>query len=315
MKVCLSLLFSSLMFAQIPVQPPTVPSVPAAPAAPAVAEKGDTVIAIFEDGSKMTLDEFRALVPGLPQQFQQMAQQDRERFLHYYAMMKTLSHMAETEKLDQRSPYKEALAYSRLSTLTDIKLKEVMDSIAVTDEDVQKTYNENKDPYKSVKVSAIYVAFGDATASAASSSAAASHVSKKLTEEEAKAKADKLVAEARGGADFKTLVKENSDDETSRDKGGDFGTWRMTDNVPDLMRPVVFGLKQGDVGEPVRQAHGFYIFHADEVAYTPLNQVRDSIVQRIRQQRFQQWTMKLDGDTKVQFPTKPAAPPAPSAGK
>src|ERR1019366_7188320 len=117
------------------------------------------------------------------------------------------------------------------------------------------------------------------------------------TEEEAKAKAEKLLAQARAGAEFKTLVKENSDDETSRDKSGDFGTWRGTDNVPDPMRPVVFGLKQGELGEPVRQAHGYYIFRADEVAFAPLAQVRDSIFQQLKQQHFQEWTQKLDAGT------------------
>ena len=130
---------------------------PPAPAPPPPAEKGDTVIAIFEDGGKITLDEFQALVPGLPPQFQQMAQQDRQKFLHYYAMMRKLSQMAEQEKLDQHSPYKEVLAYSRLSTLTDIKLKDVLDSVTVTPEEVEKLYSEHKEPYKSVKVSAICI--------------------------------------------------------------------------------------------------------------------------------------------------------------
>src|SRR5208337_1770596 len=169
-----------------------------------------------------------------------------------------------------------------------------------------------------VKVSAIYIAFGDAESSSspASSSSSASRVSKKaLTEEEAKAKAEKVLAQARAGADFKALVKENSDDETSRDKGGDFGTWRVTDNVPDLMRPVVFGLKQGELGEPVRQAHGYYIFHADEVTFAPLAQVRDSIFQQLKQQHFQEWLAKLDAATKVEFPKSGTPPPAPSGGK
>jgi hypothetical protein len=291
---------------------------PPAPPPPPPAEKGDTVIAIFEDGGKITLDEFQALVPGLPPQFQQMAQQDRQKFLHYYAMMRKLSQMAEQEKLDQHSPYKEVLAYSRLSTLTDIKLKDVLDSVTVTPEEVEKLYSEHKEPYKSVKVSAIYVAFGDAESSssqASSSSSANSLTKKTLTEEEAKTKAGKLLTQARAGADFKTLVKENSDDETSRDKGGDFGTWRITDNVPDLMRPVVFGLKQGELGEPVRQAHGYYIFRADEVTFTPLSQVRDSIFQQLKQQRFQEWTKKLDAETKVEFPKSETPVPAPAGGK
>lgn len=294
---------------------------PPAPKPPAPPEKGDTVIAIFDDGSKMTVDELRALIPALPTaptNFRQLAEQDRPRFLHYYAMMRTLSKMAVQEKLDQRSPGKEALEYSRLSTLTDIKAKDVLDSATVTPEEVEKFYNEHREPYKSVKVSAIYIAFGDAesSSSAASSASSASSVPKKtLTEAEAKARAEKLLAQARAGADFKALVKENSDDETSRDKGGDFGTWRMADNVPDLMRPVVFGLKTGELGEPVRQAHGFYIFRADDVTYTPLAQVRDSIFQQLKQQHFQEWLQKLDAATKVEFPKSEASTPAPAPGK
>jgi hypothetical protein len=188
----------------------------------------------------------------------------------------------------------------------------------VTPEEVEKYYKEHQEPYKSVKVSAIYIAFGDAESSPspASSSSSASRITKKtLTEEEAKAKAGKLLAQARAGADFKALVKENSDDETSRDKSGDFGTWRMSDNVPDLMRPVVFGLKQGEVGEPVRQAHGYYIFRADEVSFAPLSQVRDSIFQQLKQQHFQEWTQKLDAGTKVEFPKSETPAPAPAGGK
>lgn len=278
-------------------------------------EKGDTVIAIFEDGGKMTVDEYRAVLPALPASFQQMAQQDRQKFLHYYGMMRKLSAMAEQEKLDQKSPYKEALAYSRFSTLTDIKLKSVLDSMTVTPEEIEKYYKEHQEPYKSVKVSAVYVAFGEPEATSSSASTvAASKVKKNLTEEEAKAKAEKLVAQARAGADFKALVKENSDDETSRDKSGDFGTWRVSDNVPDLMRPVVFGLKKGEVGEPVRQARGFYIFHADDVTYGPLDQVRAEIAQQLKQAHFQEWTQKLDADTKVTFP-KAGGPAGAPSGK
>jgi parvulin-like peptidyl-prolyl isomerase len=287
-----------------------------APPAPPAAEKGDTVIAIFEDGGKITLDEFRALLPALPASLQQIAQQDRQKFLHYYAMMRTMSKMAKTEKLDERSPYKEVLAYTLLSTMTDIKLKDVMDSAVVKPEEIEKAYKDHPELYKGVKVSAIYVAFGDSDAPLDMVAAASSSRPKKgLSEAEAKAKAEKLVAQARAGADFKTLVKENSDDETSRDKGGDFGTWHMNDNVPDVMRPVVFGLKQGELGEPVRQAHGYYIFRADEVTMTPLEQVRDSIEQQVKRQHFQDWTSKLDAATKVEFPKSDTPAVAQSGGK
>jgi len=96
---------------------------------------------------------------------------------------------------------------------------------------------------------------------------------KATTEDEAKAKATKLLADIRGGADFVKLVKENSDDETSKAKDGDFATLRRTDNIPDAIRAAVFSLKQGEVSEPVRQPNGFYLLRADEVRYRPLSQV------------------------------------------
>ena len=296
---------------------PAQPPVPAAPPAPP--EKGDTVIAIFDDGAKMTLDEYRTLVTAVPQTYVQAAQQDREKFLHYYALMRTLSRMSEQEKLDQRSPNKESLTFARTEAMANIKYKDLMDSTTATPEEVEKYYKEHQEVFKQVKVSAIYVAFVDAAeaaASGANASTAASRVTKKgLSEEEAKTKAARLVAEVRSGGDFKKLVKENSDDETSRDKDGDFGTWKITDNVPDLMRPVVFGLKQGEVGEPVRQAHGFYIFHADEVTFAPLAQVRDGIFDQLKRQHATEWMQKLDASTMVQFPKAGAPTPPPVVKK
>ena len=316
MKSFFLLLFFCASCAWTQTVPPAAP-----PAPPAVPLKGDTVIAVFDDGTQMTQDQLRTLIPAMQPQYQQLAQQDPERFLHYYGMMRTLAQMAEKQKLDQRSPYKEALEFTRLSTLTDSMVKEHMNSIVVPPEEVEKFYNEHKQPYEQVKVSAIYIAFGETEDAAASRTAAssaatqASRASKKaLTEEEAKDKAGKLVATARGGGDFKTLVKENSDDETSRDKGGDFGTWRIAENVPDVMRTAVFGLKQSEVSEPVRQAHGYYIFRADEITYSPLTQVRDSIFEQLKQQHAREWMQTIDAATKVQYTGK-KEPPAPPVKK
>jgi len=275
------------------------------------------VIAIFEDGVKMTLDDYRALLPVLPQAYQQLANRDRNQFIHYYAMMRKAAQMAEQEKLEQKSPYKELLAYSRLSTLTDIKLAAVRSAVTVDPAEIEKYYNEHKDPYKQVKVSGIYIAFShESEASPASSSASvmATTVPKKtLTEAEARAKAEKLLTDIRGGADFAKLVQTESDDETSKAKGGDFGAWRITDNVPDLMRQSVFSLKAGEVTEPVRQANGFYLFRADEVKYTPLAEVRDSIFDQLKQQKAQEWIRKFDAETRVEIPSKEAAvPPSPA---
>ena len=112
-------------------------------------------------------------------------------------------------------------------------------------------------------------------------------------------------------------AKENSDDETSRGKDGDFVTLRANDNVPDAVRTAVFALQKGDVSEPVRQQAGYYLLKADDITYRPLSQVRDEIFQEIKQQHYGQWMDKINRDTKVTL-TSPeflGATPLPVTGK
>src|SRR5262249_46144202 len=139
-----------------------------------------------------------------------------------------------------------------------------------------------------VKVKAIYVSFSP-------------DGKKGLTEAQAKAKADKILAQIRAGGDFVKLVRENSEDETSRAKNGDFATLRPTDNIPDAIRTAVFALKPGEVTEPVRQPSGFYLLHADEVNYRPFSQARDEIFNELKQQRYAQWLEKTNRETMVNF--------------
>ncbi|HWB83364.1 MAG TPA: peptidylprolyl isomerase [Bryobacteraceae bacterium] len=267
-------------------------SAPAATPEPMPNLPDQTVIAVFDDGTQLTMGEFKKLYAALPTPNQQLAMRDRKAFLESWAFMRKLALMAEKEKLDQQSPTKEALAYYRMFILSQAKINDAMNATTVEPAEILKYYNANKDKFKQVKVKAIYVAFRSSSASGG----------KGLTEAEAKAKAEKLLAELRKGADFATLVRQNSDDETSRNKGGDFATLNPTDNIPDAIRTAVFALKQGEVSEPVRQPGGFYLLRADEITYRPLSQVRDSIFSDLKQEQFKQWLDQTHAGTKVDFP-------------
>jgi peptidyl-prolyl cis-trans isomerase C len=279
---------------------------------------GDAVVAVFTDGTKLTMDDYMALSKVLPPPYNQMAQQNREMFLKQYAMMLNGTHLAEKEKLEQQSPYKETIEFNRMYILFQAWMSNAINSVPVSSEDIAKFYDEHKESYKEVHVKAIYIAYSNDAASAMSSS-----VKRKLTEEEAKTKAEKLLAQARGGADFVKLVKENSDDETSRDKNGDFPVFKPTDTVPDDIRKAVFALKEGDVSDPVRQPNGYYLFLASKIVYTPLEGVRDSIFNTLHQQRGMQMLTKMNNEVKVEFPNPkflgktapPAENPAPAVKK
>jgi parvulin-like peptidyl-prolyl isomerase len=281
-------------------------------APPAPAEKPDAVMVTFEDGSTMTAGELQALIPVLPDTYRSLAEQNPQRFLKVYAMYRKAAAAAKGQKLDEKAPYKQGVDFAATVALAQAEFLESTAAITVTPEELEKYYNEHKEPFRRIKVSGIKVAFGPtaAAAEAGSSSVNASRIPKKvLTEDEAKEKADKLVVQIRGGADFAKLVQTESDDETSKAKGGDLGVWNMTDNVPDALRAGVLGLKEGEVSEPIRQPGGFYIVHADSVSYTPLAEVKDAIYAQLKQDKARNWLDDLEKTTKVEFPKNDPAPP------
>ncbi|HEY1493077.1 MAG TPA: peptidylprolyl isomerase [Candidatus Solibacter sp.] len=290
-------------------QPAAGPVAPPAATFPDVPD--DTVVAVFGDGTKFTMLDFKRIYNALPPANQQMALRDRAQWLHQWEMMRKLTKMAEAAKLDQESPYKEAIDYGRMNVLATAQITAAVNGMTVEPEEIVKAYDSNKKKYTQVKVKAIYVAFSDDAA------ASTTKGKKPLTEAEAKAKVEKLKASLKTGADFVKLAKENSDDETSREKDGDFATLRYTDNIPDAFRAAVFALKKGEVSDPLKQPNGFYLLRAEEVKVSPLSEVRDDIYNSLKNDRATQWLDQVNRDSKVQimspeFVGRPAAtPPTP----
>jgi peptidyl-prolyl cis-trans isomerase C len=292
MKTLSILVFTSLgaLWAQ------TAPALPDIP--------GDKVVAHFDDGVDFTMSDLRELYPALPPALQNAVTKDPAEFFHEYALMRKYMQMAEKDKLDQQSPYKQALAFNRIFILYQAVLDRTFRDATIEPTEVVNYYDGHKANYELVRVKAIYIPFSETPSIT------------DLTEDQAKTKAAKLVAEIRGGADFVKLVKENSQDETSRAKDGDFATLHVGDNIPDAIKAAVFALKQGETSDPVRQARGFYIFRAEEVSYLPLSQVRDQIFTELKTQRAREWVERTNKETKVEFPYPDFPPKAqPAAGK
>ncbi|HUB32586.1 MAG TPA: peptidylprolyl isomerase [Bryobacteraceae bacterium] len=290
MKLCLAvvLCLGSVWGQEQAAKRPQMPDIP------------DTeVVAVFDDGAKFTMGEFRNMLTVLPPEMQKRAVEDRPNFVKQWALMRKLAKLAETDKLEQQSPTKEMLEYNRTMVLMNAALTNALNHVNVESYEIVNYYNAHREEYRQIHLRAIYISFA-----------------KKLTEEQAREKGEKLLAEIRGGADFIKLVKENSDDETSRAKDGDFLTLREGDNIPDAMRSAVYQLKQGEVSDLVRQPNGFYIFRADEVGVRPLSEVRDEIFTKIKEARYREWLDKTNHDATVDFTnpafsgTAPAASPA-----
>ena len=81
--------------------------------------------------------------------------------------------------------------------------------------------------------------------------------------QKASQKAEQVVADLRGGKDFKEMAIGVSNDDNAL-KGGDLG-WRSIGQIPTLFTDVVSSMKQGDVSDPIRSPSGFHIIKVLEM--------------------------------------------------
>jgi hypothetical protein len=78
------------------------------------------------------------------------------------------------------------------------------------------------------------------------------------TEEEAKARATEAMKKAKSGAKFEDLVKEYSDEPGAGARGGDLGTFKKGQMVPEFQNAVE-KLKVGEVSDLVKTPFGYHV--------------------------------------------------------
>jgi peptidyl-prolyl cis-trans isomerase D len=122
-----------------------------------------------------------------------------------------------------------------------------------------------------------------------------------------KAKAEELLKQARGGADFAELAKKNSEDDASAKNGGDldyFGRGRM---VPEFDQ-AVFAMQPGQISDLVKTQYGYHIIKlVDKKNATtrPLAEVRQQLTDQLAYQRAQAQAADLAQNLEKQI-SKPA---------
>ena len=104
-----------------------------------------------------------------------------------------------------------------------------------------------------------------------------------------KAKAEALLKQVKGGADFAALAKKESEDDQSKAQGGDldyFGRGRMVKEFEE----VAFSLPIGQVSEVVKSSFGFHIIKVTDKkpeAKRSLDEVRPQITDQLAFERAQ----------------------------
>ena len=282
-------------------------------------------------GKDITVADVEKMLSAFNPQDLQMFQANPQLALSQYFLFIHLADEGDKARLLEKSPYKEQFELLKIQLLRQARLNEENNSFPVTPEMLESYYRQHSAQYEQAKIKVIQISFAgqvvsagtgiDAIKSAAQNALAAAQA--KRSEPEAKALADDIVKQLRGGADFAKMVEKYSEDPVSKAAGGDFGVIKIASEYPAELKSAVFALKPGEVSAPIRQPTAYYVIRLEDKGLQPIDEVREPIVQILRNEHMNQW-MK-DIGTEYQAVIKdadllkavgslamPASPPAPA---
>ncbi len=144
--------------------------------------------------------------------------------------------------------------------LANFAIEKTLSTIKVTDEDIQKYYNEHKSEFVTPE------------------SVEASHI---LVDSEEKA-AEILADIKAKKISFADAAKANSSCPSS-EKGGSLGQFTKGQMVPEF-ESAVFAMNVGDISEPVKTQFGYHLIHLtakNESSEIPFEQIKDNLGQKV----------------------------------
>lgn len=112
---------------------------------------------------------------------------------------------------------------------------------------------------------------------------------KKEANEVALKKANNIIKKLDKGEDFEKLAKKNSDDEATKEQGGDLGYFQPSDMV-DEFSEAVRNLKKGKyTKEPVKTKYGYHIIlKVDEKDKVELEDIESEIKEKLTAQKLEE---------------------------
>ena len=188
-------------------------------------------------GTPITVDEFKKEVENLPPYLKPMAEtaDGKKEMLETMIIRELILQDAKKDGIENSPAVTEKLEDLKKRLMVEVYLKRKVDEQAkVTDEELQKFYDQNKDKFKS----------GDEVK--------ASHI---LLKDEKTAQ--DVLAKVKGGGTFEELAKTYSID-SAASKGGDLGWFGKGAMIPEFEK-AAFALKEGETSGIVKTKFGFHI--------------------------------------------------------
>jgi peptidyl-prolyl cis-trans isomerase D len=151
-------------------------------------------------------------------------------------------------------------------------LNKIRANITPTDENLRKFYNDNREQFKANEAAKVQHILVKVDPNAAPTVDAA-----------AKAKAEGIVAQLRGGSDFAALARANSDDPSSSSMGGEMG-WVERGLTVAPFEQAIFSIPLNTISDPIRTPEfGYHIVRVTErrpAGYRSFEEVKPELVAR-----------------------------------
>lgn len=190
---------------------------------------------------------------------------------------------------DYKAQLKEQLERLRLISV------EVRSKIQISEKDVQEYYKQHADSFQvdeAFRVRQIFFAVPSA----------ANQAQKAAIEK----KAEKVLNEVKGGADFAVLAKKYSDDPSGRD-GGDLGFLKRSDLI-QVIDKALTDLKPGDVSGLIRTPAGIHIMKLEEFRTgqqrgidSVKGEIENLLYKQKSEERFSEWLDGLRKNAAIEF--------------
>jgi foldase protein PrsA len=168
--------------------------------------------------------------------------------------------------------YKDQVIKSKIvSKLYD----EITKNQKATDAEVENYYSSHKSDFVEVKASHILFKVNDSKEEAAK-----------------KKKAEEILQMIKDGQNFEKLAQKYSEDENTKQKGGDLGYFRKGQMVKEF-EDAAFSLNIGEISNIVKTSYGYHIIKVTDKKQLSLNEVKDEIKSTIESQKKDEYYQSL----------------------
>ncbi|MBM3813081.1 MAG: hypothetical protein FJW20_15775 [Acidimicrobiia bacterium] len=246
--------------------------------------KPDAIL-VMVDGKPVTLEQYTNLLHALPPSVHANAVRMPEQFFRQRRLMQKLAEMAEQAGLDKVEPHAGRLRHDRMQLLTQAMTDEYLSAMIISPEEPKEVYEQRKDTYKEATAKVLYISYSLTPPPQTDPNAP-----KILVEAEAKAKAEDMLRQVKEGVSFQALIALHSEDADSKENDGVLPPIPVNDaNVPEHIRKAIFATEPGHLTPPLRTDNGFYIFEVMKITEHSFEEMKDKLLEEIRQAKFQKW--------------------------